>query len=63
MVLTYDLVEDRCAIVTNSHQSPYSQSPPILLSYGNEVTPQVRGSKSSKFAGARVIAVRRREGP
>ena len=49
-------------IVTNSHRSPYSQSPPILLSHGNQATPEVRGSKSSKFAGVRVIAAGRREG-
>ena len=48
--------------VTNSHWSPYSQSPQILLSYGNEATPEVRESKSSKFTGVRVIAARRREG-
>ena len=48
--------------VTNSHRSPYSQSPPILLGYGNEATPEMRGSKTPKFAGAWVIAAGRTEG-
>ena len=46
--------------VTNSHRSPHSQSPRILLSYGNEATPEVRGSKSSKKACVKVIAAGRR---
>ena len=49
-------------IETSSHRSPHSQSSKILLSHGNEATSEMRGSKSFKKAGVKVIAAGRREG-
>ena len=39
-------------IVTNSHWSPYSKSPEVLLSYGNEATPTVASHVSPRISWA-----------
>ena len=52
MLLVMSSRDSRVRIVTNSHWSPYSQSPQVLLSYGNEATPTLVSHVSPRISWA-----------